>query len=263
MPPTASHRGVVLLLDHGQGRQVAVDDDVLLGLVGELRLEVLDPLRGLLVGRVREGLHLPVGLALLHRHGEGRDVDQLALVEVGAVLAGELQVVLGEGTADEREHAGARRAHGRLDLEQLSVQVDELDLQAADAALGVAPTGECLRRVPELLVEPRPDGGALVVGHTDVELVGPLATLAVLDHEVAGAARGLEAAPRGGGVGDGGGGLAALGLLAAALLVTRSAARTRQHGDDGEQDERSLHFAFPPGNRSTHETLGPARPMMC
>ena len=63
------------------------------------------------------------------------------------VVAGELQVVLCEPAADHREHLGAGLGHRRFDVEHPGVEVDDLDGQATDAALFVAPVGERHRGV--------------------------------------------------------------------------------------------------------------------
>ncbi len=187
-----------LVLDRLHRGQVTPHLDHRLGRVGIDLLELAHLQAARLSRRMREGLHLSVGFGLLRRGGEGRDLSQVALVEVRVVLAAELEVVLDLAASDHHEHAVAGDGHGVLHLEQLAVEIHELDLQSTDSTLGVAPVGESDRGVPQLLVESRTDGRGAIVGNPDQELVGAPGTLVAVHRQIPAPARRLHVAEGGG-----------------------------------------------------------------
>jgi hypothetical protein len=129
-----------------------------------------------------------------------------------------------EPAADRHEGVVAGGGDPLLHIEQLAVQVDHLDLQAGDAALGVAPVDVGVGGVPQLAQQAGAHVGPPVVGDADVELVGAQTGLGFLDLALARPARRVDRAE----VGVLGTGCAAAfrATPVGALTATRVAAAT-------------------------------------
>ena len=124
-----------------------------------------------------------VRLGQLGVGGEGREGDQIALVEVGVGVAAEHEVVLDESAADECECVAAGLRHCSFDFEPLAVEVDGLDGETADPAHLVAPGRECQSRVVDLFEQARPELVRTLIGQPEVQGVARSTGLGRIDSQ--------------------------------------------------------------------------------